>query len=184
MALQDILAAITAKADKKIEQARADLQKENSQLRQESEKRIAKRKQEIEVSKQQKLDQMKAKAETHASAVKRNAVLSKKKELLDRLYGKVAEDLAELSDKEIEPLLRKCVKGIKAKGEIYPSKKHAALLKKICPSEQFRIKDPKHFKGGFLFVSEREEQDFTFEHLVEEVLRPKTELETSHTLFS
>ena len=184
MALQDILAAITAQADKKIEQARAALQKESGTLRQESEQRIAKRKQEIAVQKQQKLDQMKAKAQTHAAAVKRNAILSKKKELLDRLYGKVAADLAELSEKELEPLLRKCVKGIKAKGEIHPAKKHAALLKKICPSEQFRMKDPTDAKGGFLFVSEKEEQDFTFEHLVEEVLRPKTEIETSHTLFS
>ena len=76
------------------------------------------------------------------------------------------------------------MKGITAKGEIHPSKAHAALLKKICPSEQFRIKEATNAKGGFLFISEKEEQDFTFEHLVEEVLRPKTELETSHTLFT
>jgi|AP45_3_1055517.scaffolds.fasta_scaffold55074_2 vacuolar-type H+-ATPase subunit E/Vma4 len=184
MALQDILAAITAEADKYITDARTEHQRSVTQLREESERNLAKKKQEIAVSKQQKMDQLTTKAQTHANAQKRNAVLSTKKEMLDTVFAKAAQKLSEVSDKDIEPLLRVCIKGIKAKGIIHPSTKHADLLKKICPSEQFRIEKPTHAKGGFLFVSEKEEQDFTFEHLMEHVVRPSHELSISKTLFS
>lgn len=183
MALQDILAAITANADKRIADARSEHQRSLTQLREESERRLAKKKQELAVTKQERMKQLTAKAHTHALAQKRNMVLSKKKELLDRVYADAVTKLAGVSEKDIEPLLRACVKKISSKGTIHPSAKHADLLKKICPSEQFRMEKPTHAKGGFLFVSEKEEQDFTFENLVEHVLRPKTELDVSHTLF-
>ncbi|MDP7477030.1 MAG: hypothetical protein QF442_01120 [Candidatus Peribacteraceae bacterium] len=184
MALQDILAAITAEADQQIESARAEHQKTITGMREESERSMSTRKQELAVQKQKKMDQITAKAHAHANAHKRNETLSKKKELLDRLYVGVAKQLGALPEKEVESLLRKCLKCIKSKGEIHPATHHAALLKKICPSEQFRMKDGTKAKGGFLFVSAREEQDFTFEHITEQVLRPKSELETSHLLFA
>lgn len=184
MALQDILAAITAEADKHIEEARKEHQHALTQLREESERNLAKKKQEIAVSKQQKMKQMEAKARTHAHAQKRNAVLAQKKEVLDSVFAKAAKGLSAVSDKDIEPLLRACIKTIKAKGVIHPSEKHADLLKKICPSEQFRIEKPTKALGGFLFVSEKQELDFTFEHMMEHVIRPKQELATSQTLFS
>jgi vacuolar-type H+-ATPase subunit E/Vma4 len=184
MALQDILAAITAEADKHIADARTEHQRSITQLREESERNLSTKKQEIAVSKQQKMEQLSAKAHTHANAQKRNAVLAKKKEILDTVFTKAALALSELSDKDIEPLLRVCIKDIKAKGVIHPGAKHADLLKKICPSEQFRIEKPTKAKGGFLFVSEKEEQDFTFEHLMEHVVRPSHELDISKSLFS
>lgn len=184
MALQDILAAITAQADLLIEQSRTAHQKELTTMREHSEQQSAKRKQEVAVSKQCKLDMLTAKAHTHAEALKRNSSLQKKKELLDTLFEKVTAEMGKLSEKDVEPLLRACVKSIKGKGEIHPAAAHEKLLKKICPNEQFAIQKATNAKGGFLFVSKTREQDFTFEHLVEHVLRPKTELETSHTLFN
>lgn len=184
MAIQDILAAITAEADKRIADTRALHLRSLTQVREESERNLAKKKQEIAIAKQQKMDQLSAKAHTHAHAQQRNAVLSKKKEILDSVFANAAAELAKLSDKEIEPLLRKCLKSIKAKGVIHPSAKHADLLKKICPSEQFRIDKPTDAKGGFLFISDKEEQDFTFEHLMEKTVRPDRELEISKMLFT
>lgn len=184
MALQDILAAIIAEADTRITQARSDQQKELSTMREESEQRIATSKQEVAVSKQQKKQQLLAKAQTHAVSLKRNAGLQKKKALLDTLFAKVAKDMSTLSEKEVEPLLRACVKSIKGKGEIYPAAQHEKLLQKICPNEKFAMQKATNAKGGFLFVSKTQEIDFTFEYLVEHILRPKTELEASKTLFA
>lgn len=183
MALQDILAAITAQADQRITDARTEHQRSLTQLREESERRIAKKKQELAVTKQERKKQLEAKAQAHALAQKRNAVLSAKKDLLDAVYGDAINELAKLSDKEIEPLLRACVKSISAKGAVHPSKKHAELLKKICPSEQFSMEEPTDAKGGFIFVSATQEQDFTFENLIEQNLRPQTELDVSKTIF-
>jgi len=184
MALQDILAAITAEADLQIEEARAAHHKELSGLREESERRIAGKKQEIAKQKERKKTQLTAKANAHAQVQKRNVILKKKKELLDQTYAKVIERLSELPDKDVEPLLRACVQLIKIKGEIRPSEKHVNILKKLCPKDQFKIGATIKASGGFLFVSEKQEEDFTFEHLVEHVLRPDTELEISKTLFS
>ena len=184
MAIQDILATIAAEADKKIKQFRETHQSELSSMRQESEQRTAKKKQEIAVSKEQKMGQLKGKAQSHADAHTRNALLSKKKDLLDSIYSDAVVELSKLSDKEIEPLLQACVKLIKTKGEIHPSEKHEKLLKKICSGDKFSMQKPTKAKGGFLFVSEKEERDFTFEHIVSQMLRPKTELEVSHNLFS
>ena len=184
MALKDILEAIVAEADKQIEDARATHQKELSQIREESERRISGKKQDIAKQKEQRRTQLTAKAQAHSQSRKRNAILKKKKELLDKVYQKAAEKLSALPDGEVEALLRACVKTIKVKGEIHPSEKHHQILKKICPSDQFKMAGEIRTSGGVKFVSEKQEEDFTFEHLIEHVLRPQTEIETSKSLFS
>ena len=183
MALQDILAAITADADRKIEKARAAHQQSLTAMREESERTIAKRKQEIAVQKQQKLNQLTAKAQTHAASFQRNAILTKKKEILDETYTSAIEEFCKINDTDAEALLRACLKQIKGKGEIHPSATHEKLLKKICPSEQFTMKPATDAKGGFLFISDETEQDFTFESLVQDIVRPRTELHIANTLF-
>lgn len=184
MALQDILNAISAQADQQITDARATHQKALTQMREVSERSLATKKQEIAVQKEQKKIQLKAKAQAHAESAKRNAVLTKKQELLDRLYAKVTAELSTLPEAKVEELLRSCLKKISQKGTIHPSKKHAAALKKLAPSEQFKMGDATDACGGFLFISDKQEYDLTFEHLVEEMLRPETELSISHELFA
>jgi len=183
MALQDILDAVTAQANQQISKARTEHQKTVSELLESAERNQARKKQEMGVQKEKKKAQLRLKAESHAQSLRRNAVLKKKRELLDSLYEKIADELAKLPDEKVEPLLRACMKSISAKGSLFPSEQHAGLLKKIAPSEKFEIQKPIKAKGGFLFASKTQEQNFTFEHLVEEWLRPETELEVSKTLF-
>jgi vacuolar-type H+-ATPase subunit E/Vma4 len=184
MALQDILNAITAQTDLQITEVRTAHQKKLTEMRESSERAHAKKKQEIAQQKEQRKLQLKAKAEAHAQSLKRNALLTRKQALLDKLYGKVVKDLAALPEKDVEALLRTCLKKIGQKGTIAPSKKHEVLLKRIAPSQQFKMEKGTDAAGGFMFSSEKQEYDFTFEHLVSEYLRPETELEVSHTLFT
>lgn len=184
MALQDILDAISAQADQQIAEARSAHQKAITQMREASERSLARRRQEVAAQKEQKKKQLRAKAEAHAEALRRNAVLTKKQELLDRLFQKVTEELAAAPDGEVEDLLRACLKKIAQKGTIHASGKHAKLLKKLAPSEQFTMGKETNAKGGFLFISDTQEHDCTFEHLVAEMLRPQAELDVSHELFA
>ena len=184
MALQDILKAIVAEADQQIENERKVHQKKLTTAREQSEQRTAKRKQEIAVQKEKRKDQMRAKSQAHAQMIERNAELKKKQDLLDDLYGQVVKKLSDLPKPDVEEFLKKCIKSIKEKGEIRPSKAHAELLKKIAPSEKFKIGEHISSSGGFIFVSEKEEKDFTFEHLVSSYLRPKTEVEIANELFT
>lgn len=183
MALQDILDAITKQADAQIAQERSASQKRISALREESERNTAKKKQEIAQQKEERKEQMLKKAEAHSTMTQRNAELQKKQELLDNLYTLVVKQLASMPAESVEALLKHCLKAIKVKGEIHPSKAHRDILKKIAPSERFSIGEDVSASGGFVFVSDREEHDCTFEHLVAETLRPATEVETAHALF-
>ncbi len=183
MALQDILDAIVEEADKQIADARAAHQKELSKMREDSERNLSTKKQETAVQKEQKKNQLKTKAQAHGEAIRRNELLKKKQELLDSLYKKVTKKLCSLPEKEVEPLLRECIKLIKEKGDIFPSEAHENILKKLVPSQQFSMQKPTKAQGGFLFVSKDIEQDFTFEHLVEHALRPATELDSASQLF-
>ncbi|PIR48327.1 hypothetical protein COU80_05145 [Candidatus Peregrinibacteria bacterium CG10_big_fil_rev_8_21_14_0_10_55_24] len=184
MALADILVAISSHADQRIAEARTVHQKHLTQLREASERAIAGKKQSIAQQKEQRKNQLKAKAENHAAMVKRNALLRKKRELLDSTYAAVTEKLSALPPNTVEPLLRACLKSIRGKGIIHPARKHADLLKRLADSAQFSMGEPIDAAGGFLFSSLKQEQDCTFEHLISEVLRPQTELEVSRSLFT
>ncbi|MFA6259262.1 MAG: hypothetical protein WCX29_01490 [Candidatus Peribacteraceae bacterium] len=183
MPLQDILNAIAQDADTTIAQERAQHQKRLAAMREESERAIAKRKQAMGTQKEERKQQMLRKAQAHSAMLIRNAELRSKRALLDELYNKVVGKLATLTEKETEALLKRCLKSIVIKGAIHPSKSHQNLLKRIAPSEQFTVDETIDAAGGFRFIAEREERDCTYEHLVNEYLRPATEIEAAHKLF-
>lgn len=184
MALQDILQAISAQADEQIKRERSAHQNRVSQIREESERRNAKNKQNIAAKKEQRKEQMSIKAHAHSTMMQRNAELKKKQELLDSLYGLVTKELAAMPEKDAEELLKSYLKSITINGEIHPSEAHASILKKIAPSEQFTIGTPIKSVGGFIFTSDHEEHDCSFEHLVASYLRPQTEVKAAKALFS
>lgn len=184
MPLQDILNAIAQDADTTITQERSQHQKRLAAMREESERAIAKRKQAMGAQKEERKQQMLRKAQAHSAMLIRNAELRSKRALLDELYNKVVSRLAALTEKEAEPLLKRCLQSIiGTKGTIRPSKSHQNLLKRIAPSEQFTMGEAIDAAGGFRFIAEREERDCTYEHLVNEYLRPATEIEAAHKLF-
>jgi len=127
---------------------------------------------------------MKAKAENAADMHVKNSLLSKKRNLLDKTYDEVVDDLAKLPDNKLEPLMRACLKSITTEGTIQPADKHTELMKKLADSSKFKMGSTVKAKGGFKFISDKQEQDCTLEHLVAEVLRPATELEIANNLFT
>lgn len=184
MALQDILTAIVQLSDERISKARSAHQRDVSEMREENERKIAKKKQEIAVSKEEKKKQMLTKAQTHASMIKRNAELAAKQRLLDELYDGVVDKLCSLPKDKTEALLKSCLSDLDDQGVIRPAKSHEDLLKALISGTDLTMGDPVDAKGGFVFMSEKEDRDFTFEHLVHTYLRPKTEVDSAHTLFA
>lgn len=184
MALQDILSAIISQADQQIKEARATHQKNLTKIREQGERTVASKKQEIAAQKEQRKAQLAAKAQNAAAMLKRNAQLNKKQELLDKTYAQVVEELSKLPHEKVEPLIRACLKAIRDEGTIHPAKEHEALLRKLADASRFTLGEPINAKGGFKFISKKKERDCTFEHLVSEVLRPVSELEISQLLFA
>lgn len=184
MAFEDILSAITQETDRRIAEAKDTHKQRIASMREQSERRLAQRKQEIAAQRGEKEQLMRAKAETHVALQRRNEILHKKRELLDRCYDDVKAALAKQKPAVIEKLLTHFLHNIKDKGDILPAKAHKDVLAKIADGKKFTIGKPIDAIGGFVFVSDAQEFDYTFENLIDNDLRPRTEVDVSHALFA
>ncbi len=184
MAIHDILAAITQETDRRIAAAKESHRTQMSTLREESDRRLLAKKQELASQCNKKEQQMRSKTRTHLALQRRNAVLQKKQTLLEQLYGSIAEAFAKEKPAVLEKFFENCLNHIKGNGEIRPAKEHAELIGKIADKKRFTIGKAVDALGGFIFVSDTQERDYTFEHLAREQLRPHTEVAVAASLFS
>lgn len=180
MSLQHLLTAITAEANAEIAKAENAAALRMSQKQESSAEALAKRKAEMDDQVEKRKAMLRAKAETHAKLSTRSAVLKRKQEKIDEVFDTALERAASLSDKEVEPLLSALLKTLPKDGEVRPSKKHEALVKKLASG--MTIGQPIDAKGGFLFVSPTQERNCTFEHLILQELRARKELDVSRAL--
>ena len=180
---EDIIDAIVAQTDEQIAQHRSAHQKHLSELREKSERNVASKKQEVSRSKEERKEQMIAKAHAHAAMFVRNAELSKKQELLNTLYEEVGKKLGNLPKDKLEGILKKLLSQIHAAGSLNAAKPHADLVQTLA-SNNFTVGETIDGVGGFVFHSDKQERDCTFEHLVLSVLRPATEVDSATSLFS
>ncbi len=183
MALQDLLTAITKEADQQIAAFKQVHSRAIADAKAKAEEAHVTAVAAIDAQKRQKMDQMRRKAQQHAEAFRRNAVLQRKCELLDQAYAAVLDALSNESDANVEPLLKACLARVHD-GEIRAAKKHAALLKTLILGTGLTLGEPVDARGGFLCVSKTQEYDFRFETIVSDLLRPRTELRAAHDLFS
>lgn len=184
MAIDDLLAAITDETDRRIAEAKEAHRAQLSSMREDSERRLLKKRQDLSDQCADKEKQMRAKADVHIALNRRNAILQKKQSLLESFYDDVVAQMAEEKPAALESFLKKCLDGIEGKGEIRPAKKHEALIKKLADGKQFTIGRAIDAAGGFTFVSDDQEYDFTFEHIVRLQVRPHTEVEVASVLFA
>ncbi len=182
MALNDILDAIVGDADKRIAEATAAHKQFLKELREESERRLSRKRTQIAEQRDQKKRQLKEKTESHARMSYSKAVLARKQEYIDRLYAEAFDALTHLPKDKTETLLEKCLKQIDAKGVIHPAKAHEAMLKKMLPTG-CTMGDTIDAAGGFRFVSDTQEHDFTYEFIVHRLLRSATEVDAASALF-
>ncbi len=183
MALQDILQSIQSSTDDRIAEAKTEHRKRLTELRSRYERETEVEIQQIEKQKTSKLHRMQERAKTHGIMLRRHAVLRKKQEWLIKTYDEVLKALAAMSEQKAEAFLRSCLKQIPSSGTIHPSEKHKELLKRLVSSDQLTFGSSVQSVGGFIFSSPTEVRNFTLEFLVQEVLRPNTELETARALF-
>lgn len=183
MAIHDILTAITAEADRQIAGLRAQHERTVADAKAKAVAELERLTAELEAQKRQKCDQLLRKTKQRADQLKRNAVLRRKRAMLDAVYASVLSAAAKQADDAFEPLLRACLTKARA-GEIRPAARHEALLKKLVAGHtHFTMGEPIDAQGGFLCVSKTQEHDFRLETIVRDILRPRTELAVSDKLF-
>lgn len=182
MALHDILSAIASEADKQIAALKAQHERTVTDAQAKASQELERLTADLESQKAQKSDQLSRKARQRAEQIRRNAVLQRKREMLDAVYASVLDKLTKESDATLEPMFAAFLAKLPG-GEILPAKKHEALLKKLASGKDFTIGETIDAKGGFRCISKTREEDFRLETIVQEVLRPRTELAVSQHLF-
>lgn len=183
MALQNILDAIVREADERIAHEAAKQRADLKRLREESERRLAAARTQIADQKERKIRQIREKAEARGYLLQRQALLAKKQECMDRLYGMVMDSLLALPARTTESFLKHCLSVTPGKGVVRATKNHEAIIKKLLPKD-CEMGATLDARGGFRFSSDREEYNFSYEFLIESVLRPLTDVTSAHDLFS
>lgn len=182
MALTDIRQAITSEADATLKTLVANHAAAVQSLKDAHKQSLQAIRQSVAQQKTQKLHQLRSRAEGHANMLTRHAVLQRKQEILNDLYASVAASLAQLPEAELEKMLRHWISTLPEGGTILPAKPHAGLIKKLAGKHE--IGEPISASGGFRYVGTREDRDCTFEFIIQEVLRPETEISIANQLFS
>lgn len=183
MALQDIVTAITAHADREVAALRSAHERVVHALHAQHQDALNTLRSSLSERMEARKAQLISKTKAHAMIDRRNRIASAKQDLITVVFAETLGMLSTLPDGDIKPLLQACLQRIKGKGMLHPSKRHEALLRTLASSEQFTIGTSSDAAGGFLFVGTRSEADFTLEHIVHGLLRPRSELDIGRLLF-
>lgn len=181
MALSHILAAITAEADAQIADATAKHRATLSAMDERHAAAVKDMTSAIQQKKQERMQQLRRRAQDHTDMLHRHAVLDRKQRIIDDFYEAAIRDLAALPATETEKLLTGWVRHLPKGGRILPSKAHEAIVRRIAQGHD--VGPSIDAKGGFRFESDREDRDYTYEFLVTHILRPATEISVASQLF-
>lgn len=182
MPFHDLLNAIVSQTDADIARLKEAHAARVAALKQETKDWIEARERDMAQRAEERKREFLAKAETHALQERRRKVTQCKRDLLDEAYGKTVSAVASLPAAKTEKILSSLLDGIAGSGVIRPAAAHRALLKKIA-DKRFELGEDVPGSGGFLFQGETEERDCTYENLVQNVLRPRTEMKALRSLF-
>ena len=190
MALNDILQKISTEADKKATFMKQVVNNEISKIQEEAKIKAAVRKSEIEEKIQLQSISIIKKSKTLAKMVGRSQTLKEKREVIDKAYEEVEKELEALDGNEYLKLITAMMKYVKksfSKGNlIVPSHRKKLTEEAIDKADvEFHIKDETtKFKGGFIVMSGKIEINLSFPYLIQNIVRPDTELEVAKILFS
>jgi vacuolar-type H+-ATPase subunit E/Vma4 len=162
MALADIIQAIKAQADREIAQIQQVTTRNKNTIRNTTDEELAAFEEDLRKKTEQQKVQLQKKAETQVQMERKKMLLREKRKALDYVYSAALKELQKLPAEQKKKIIDKLMKNVSGRdGKVQESK-----------------------DGGFVFVSAKTEEDFTFPHLIHTMLRPKTEIDVSAKLFA
>lgn len=126
---------------------------------------------------------LKEKAESLGRISASKLLLKTKNAEIDAVYDAVLEDLKKLDKGALESFFKKAL-DLAGEGAIRAAKQHEAMLKKLAGKEFEMGETLAKSEGGFIVTTPTKEWNFTFDFLVQQSLRPATEIETANALFA
>lgn len=130
------------------------------------------------------------KSKTLAVMEGRSQLLREKREIIDQVYTELEKELNHLAGHDYVKLLAEMLKhtsGSVEKGHlVIPAGRRSLTDEALEKSKvDYQVKDESHdLKGGFVLTSGKTEVNMSFSYLIQNVVRPSTELEVAKILFS
>ena len=187
MALDDIIQSILAEAKKEADKVKQQGTADIAAITKEFAAKTKEEEQRILEAAQKEADRCVAQAQFLAISQKKAGLLTKKQEILDKVYKQALEKLAKLEGADYQKLVASLIKKLdEPQGEVIPVKgkeslTRAALSKSGKPYQLSR--ETVSGKGGFVFKTKTMQIDNRFAVLIDHV-RQDTEMEVSKILFS
>lgn len=181
MALDAILTAISAKNDQLLTEERATHKENLANMKQVFEDGVAEMQHRIQKQCDQKKLAMVQKAKTHASMHATNAELTAKQTILNDVYQSVINEFDNLPEKEVTSILQAMLDKLPETGILHVGKKQEKILKKIASQYEFgKTLDD----SGFILETDEADYDCRIATIVNEQMRPDTEITISQELFA
>ena len=187
MALTDIINAIKKHADAEVARIQEESLGKKDAAKRKADAALSAYEQELQKEATARKEQLKKKSESSVRMLRKAELLKEKRSLLDAVYDDALEATCSLPEKDLKGVLETLCDRIRAsKGEIRPAQAHSKIISSLknIDKKHFTIGKPIDAKGGFSVVSATSEEDFTFEHIFAEEIRPQTESKTAAVLFA
>jgi len=187
MALDDIIQSILTEAKEEADKVKQQGIVDIEELKKDFAKRTEEEEKRILDQAQKAADRKVEQARFLAISQKKANLLSKKQEILDKVYGQALEQLSKLPVADYQKLVTSLIKQLEEKdGEILSVKGKESETKQALShsGKPYQLAtEIVDGKGGFIFRTKTMEIDNRFAVLIDQV-RETTEMEVSKILFS
>ena len=186
MALANILQAIIAHADAEIARLQEQMMADQKTTSSRNDTLLQEYGEKLQQQAEERKKQLEARSRSALQMERKAQLLGQKRALMDSLYQDVLAALSSQPEENQKKLLNALLGRIKtAKGAIHPAECHAKLIEKLpnFDAKRFTIGKSIDAAGGFIVESDISEENFTYDILLQEELRAKTELAVASELF-
>lgn len=189
MAINDILNKIKDEANKKAAFEKQVTNDEIKKIEAESEKDAKAKMHEIDNKVKDKCASMTEQAKILANMESRSVLLKEKRMVINESYKAAIDELNALDDKAYTDLLTSMFKSASKsmpEGELVVPASKAQQTKSAMRNAgaHYEIaKETNDFKGGFIIKSKKVEINLSFPYLMNNIVRPHTEIEVADILF-
>lgn len=182
MPLADIIKTIEESANAKISEINKEFDEKINSLIEEYNEKISKKESEFLNSAKNEIKTQVKKEKFLLNMQEAKIVLEKRWRLINKVYDKALEKLAEMADKEKEKIFHGLLKNCPAKGSIVAPQNDKKILEKIKSEGQTIAETKLQLNGGFIFEGEKARIDNSFENIIASI-REETEVEVGKILF-
>ncbi len=189
MALSDILQKIKDEAGKKAAFMKQVADDEIAKIKMEAGERAELKRAEIVAMAKEKAENLQGKAELLAKMEARNLLLTEKRQIIEDVYAQSVKELEGFSGHDLEKLMVSMFKAASKsmpKANVIVSAGHKRQAEEAIEKAKvdYHVKDESSkLDGGMVLVDGKQEMNLSFNYVLNQIVRPKTELDIAKILF-